>query len=496
MKQAVISFADVAITYASGVEAVRGITFQINEGECFALVGESGSGKTTLARATLGLLPAQTKINGSIRVNGIELIDASPKSLRRLRGLVIGFVSQDPFNACNPLARVSNHVAEAWLAHGSRPPAGAVAEALETLGIENAERRSKQYPHQWSGGMLQRAAIAAASSRHPQLIVADEPTSALDTDRADATLFALRSTKASVLLISHDINLVRRHADRIAVCRNGRIVEIGDTETVLSNPHHPFTKALLSDSDYSNELSGLGINRTAEVVLKAEGLSRVYGHGENMIHAVLKADLRVRRGEIIGIYGPSGCGKSTLLRLLAAIEPPTTGTVSMGSELPENDAKKPRNGRREKRGCVMPIFQDPMSSLDARWSAWRTITEPLMAKHRSDRPSRAARREIARSYLEKVELEEIDLESRPDELSIGQCQRISIARALVAEPELIVADEPTSALDASVAASVLRLLTAASETGIAIVIVSHNQSLLHAFCHRVLSMNNGSLETA
>lgn len=494
MKQTVISFEDVTITYANGVRAVRGVGFQVEKGECLALVGESGGGKTTLVRAALGLLPAQTKISGSIRIGGTEVVNADAETLRGLRGLVVGFVAQDPFNVCNPLDRVRDHVTEAWLAHGMRPPDGAVTDALEALGIRGAGKLARQYPHQWSGGMLQRATIAAAAAQRPQLIIADEPTSALDDDRADATLSALRSIAAAVLLISHDVNIVGRYVDRIAVCYDGRIVEIGEAEAVLQRPQHSYTIALLSAAPRAGDKMASPVKPCAEAVLEANGVSRVYGHGANNFRAVVKADLSVRQGEIVGIYGPSGSGKSTLLRVLATIELPTTGTISLGGKLAATSETRRLLDRRARSGFVMPIFQDPVSSLDRHWAIWRTVTEPLMAKHRRDRPSRAKRREIARERLAQVGLTQVDLEARPDELSIGQCQRVSIARALTAEPALIVADEPTSALDASVSAAILRLLAAASEQGIAIVIVSHDRAMLRALCHRVLRMRDGVLD--
>lgn len=493
IEQPVISFEDVTVTYANGHQAVRGMTFQVEEGECLAIVGESGSGKTTIARSALGLLPIGTKISGSIRLSNTNVIDANAGTLRRLRGLVAGFVAQDPFAACNPLSRVGDHVAEAWRVHGMQPTEGSVTAALESLGIINAKVAARRYPHQWSGGMLQRATIAAANAHQPQLIIADEPTSALDADRADSTIALLRSMGAAVLLVSHDINLVARHADRIAVCYQGCIVEIGKTNDVLNNPRQPYTVDLISATPRAIDKKPPALNNTTELVLEAKGLSRTYQTGAETVSAVVSADLSVARGEIVGIYGESGCGKSTLLRLLAAIELPTTGTVSFGGELVTNCDTRRLLSARARSGYVMPIFQDPVSSLDRRWPIWRIVTEPLMAKHRKDRLSREERCILAREHLDSVGLEEINLDSRPDELSIGQCQRLSIARALIADPSLIVADEPTSALDPLVGARILHLLATASKKGIAIVIVSHDQRMLNALCHRVLSMREGRL---
>lgn len=492
--QPVISFENVTVTYANGNQAICGATFRVESGECLALVGESGSGKTTMARAAMGLLPTGTKISGSICVAGREVVNADATTLRGLRGLVVGLVGQDPFGACNPLDRVSDHVAEAWLAHGMQPPPKAVNEALEKLGIADPNIVARRYPHQWSGGMLQRATIAAARAHRPQLIVADEPTSALDADLADTTIALLRSKGTAVLLVSHDINLVARHADRIVICYQGNIVEIGRTDDVLNHPQDKYTVDLVSSGSRALDKKTSNRNAGTETVLEAKGLSRVYTTRSETVRAVGSADLSVMRGEIVGICGKSGCGKSTLLRLLATIELPTTGTVEFGGRLVTNGETNHLLDVRARSGYVMPIFQDPMSSLDRRWPIWRTVTEPLMAKHRATRPSGIERRKIARLRLKQVGLEEVNLEARPEELSIGQCQRVSIARALVAEPALIVADEPTSALDTLVAAKVLKLLTAASEQGVAIVIVSHDQMMLNALCHRVLSMRQGVLK--
>lgn len=493
MNQHAISFENVNITYANGFCAARDVSFAVEAGECLAIVGESGSGKTTLARAALGLLPAKASVSGSIRVAETEIVGASNRTLRSLRGLVVGFVAQDPFAACNPLARVNSHIAEAWRVHALEPPENSIVDSLEKLGIENAAIRARKYPHEWSGGMLQRATIAAATAHRPRLIIADEPTSALDASRADSILTILRLTGAAVLLVSHDINLVARHAQRIAVCYDGQIIEINSVREVLERPRHPYTISLLNSVPRDDRKSVAAIETTAEVVLEAENLSCVYGHGENALSAVKRADLQVRRGEIVGIYGDSGSGKSTLLRLLATIETASSGTIRLGGEASASDGSENLASKKARNGFVMPIFQDPIASLDRRWAIWRSVTEPLMAKHRGRFPSKAERREIARISLAEVGLSEVNSDAKPFELSVGQCQRVSIARALTAEPALIVADEPTSALDVSVSATILRLLARISGRGTAIVVVSHDEAMLRALCHRVLRMREGVL---
>ena len=491
MKQSVITFQNVSVVYANGFRAVRGVSFEIGAGECLAIVGESGSGKTTISRAALGLLPAGTTVTGSIRIGATEIIGAPAKVLRNLRGLVVGFVAQEPFSSFNPLARIYNHIAEAWRVHRLDAPRNRIINSLEKIGIGNAEKSSLKYPHQWSGGMLQRAEIVAAGAHQPELIIADEPTSALDASRADETLTMLRGCGAALLLVSHDINLVAKHASRIAVCYQGEIVEIGAAKQIIENPQHSYTKVLL-DAVPREKLSA-PFEERADVVLEGKDLNHVYGHREIAVKAVVKANLQVRRGEIVGICGNSGCGKSTLLRLLATIETPSSGEVFLGGEIVTSGETTKIFGKKARGGFVMPIFQDPLSSLDSRWAIWRIVTEPLTAKHLAEKPSRKERREIAGKILTEVGLKEIDLEARPPELSVGQCQRVCIARALLAKPALIIADEPTSALDASVSQTILRLLARIAETGAAIVIVSHDEKVLKALCHRVLRMREGVL---
>lgn len=492
MKDATLIFENVTITYPNGFCAARDVRLRVEAGECLALVGESGSGKTTLARAALGLLPKGARIAGSIRVGGTEIIGACEAELRSLRGRVVGFVAQDPFAACDPLSQVKTHVAEAWRAHGMRPPEGAITNKLQSLGIVNAAHVARSFPHQWSGGMLQRAVIAAASAHEPKLIIADEPTSALDSMRADETLRSLRHTKAAILLISHDFNHVATHADRIAVLRAGRLVETSDTQTVLRQPQHPYTVELLNAFSPAHTITPASFAEGA-LVIEADNLSRIYGHGDAAVRAVRAASLRVSSGEVVGIHGASGCGKSTLLRLLATIESPTSGTIKLGGELATQGGSTRLLTARTRSGYVMPIFQDPVGSLDRRWAIWRTVTEPLTASHHKIRLSRSARREKAREQLAQVGLAKVDLDARPDELSVGQCQRVAIARALVAQPSLIIADEPTSALDTSVAATILRLLADAARKNTAIVIVSHDRQILRAICHRVVEMKDGVL---
>lgn len=246
MTQPALAVRNLDVTYANGAHAVRSVDLAVEPGRCLGLVGESGSGKSTVVNAVLGLLPRTARVVGSVRVDGTELVGVSEAVLRRLRGKALGLVAQDPMASFDPLMSVAGSVAEAWRVHHERPRDHAVDRALEALGIDNAHVRARLRPHMWSGGMLQRAAIAAAEAHHPRVIVADEPTSALDADRADAVLTALRSTGSAVLLVSHDLALVAAHADDVAVMYAGEVIEQGTADAVLRRPRHPYSRALLA----------------------------------------------------------------------------------------------------------------------------------------------------------------------------------------------------------------------------------------------------------
>ena len=535
-----------ALTYPGGNHAVRDVSFSLDPGECLALVGESGCGKTSIARAIAGLLPAGVETSGHIWFKGKDIANLEETEFRRLRGREIGYVAQDPFEACDPLSTIADHLAEAWKAHGMAIDWPSVLPRLEELGISNAIERIRQFPHQWSGGMLQRATIIAASAHDPALIVADEPTSALDADHADITLDILRRAGKALLIVSHDLDLVARHADRIAVCYAGQIVEIGEAAQVSASPRHPYTRGLglalprqkrllpqalpgspprldkpiagcafaprCADARERCEMDmppladgvacwtkGLTHHTVIEPqyrqppppdaadIVSVRRLSKSYG----LVRAVQCEALDIRRGEIVGITGPSGCGKSTLLRLLATLEAPTEGELVFGFETRTIRDVQGRTFLQAAPGMIMPIFQDPARSLNPRWPVWRSVAEPTVRGRWSW--SRKAEKDFARAQLASVGLAHIDIEARPGELSVGQCQRVAIARALAAQPAFIVADEPTSALDSAASANIIQLLDAAARSGTAIAMVSHDRKLLESLCDRVLPMRHGVL---
>jgi peptide/nickel transport system ATP-binding protein len=486
MTEPLLRIRGLAVRYSSGPAVLDGLDLDVHRGECLALVGESGCGKTTLARTVLGLLPRHATVSGTIDFLGNDISQASAKSRRALLGQHLGYVAQDPYAACDPIRSVRHHIEEAWRAHGAAAPPGVIEERISALGIGAAATRLRDRPYQWSGGMLQRASISAATVYDPELVLADEPTSALDAELADGVLHAVRRASRSLLLISHDLRLVENHADRIAVLRHGRIVETGRTGSITSAPAHEYTRQLLTAADTIRSAprpaqETQGAPGTPPVVT-IDRVSVTYRSGSTTIQALRDASLTVHTGEIVGIAGPSGSGKSTLLRIASGTEEPGSGTVRFADGQPSAP-----------RGYVMPIFQDPVASLDRRWPIWRSITEPATVTRHLSRPERLR---LAREALAQVSLSELDPHRLPGQLSVGQCQRVAIARALIARPALIVADEPTASLDVTTAAEIVDLLRLARQSGVAIALVSHDEALLAAVADRIVRVRDGQTARA
>ncbi|TKJ18279.1 ATP-binding cassette domain-containing protein [Blastococcus sp. CCUG 61487] len=479
------------VTFADGFRGLVDVDLVVPHGGRLGVVGSSGCGKTTLVRTVLGLLPPGTQVTGTVRVDGREVTGCSERELRSRRGTDIGYVAQDPYAACDPLHRVERHVTEAWTAHRRRPPDGVVAERLSGVGIPDAARRAAQYPHQWSGGMLQRATTVAGTAHEPLLTLADEPTSALDAELSDGLLELLRRTCRSLVLVSHDLALVARHTDEVLVLDGGRVVERGAAGTVLGRPAHEVTRLLVAASTPApRAASTASAPPSGMPAVRLTGVGRTYASGGSAVPAVRGVDLDVHAGEVVGVVGRSGSGKSTLLRLAAGLEPPDTGRVLLAGA----DAW-PRASRRRvvrpRAGWAMPVFQDPVASLDRRWPLWRTVTEPLVLA--GGRLSRAERRRRTAEALADVGLGEVDVDRRPATLSVGQCQRVAVVRALIARPALVVADEPTASLDVDAAAAVAALLRAAADDGAAVLVVSHDEPRLASYADRLVRMADGEL---
>ncbi|MCK6080009.1 ABC transporter ATP-binding protein [Microbacterium sp. EYE_5] len=493
---------DLAVSYTVGGRtrtAVDGASFSVERGEVVAIVGESGSGKSTTAHAVLRLLARNATVDaGSIRFAGEEVSRLSARQWRAVRGRRIGLIPQDPATSLNPVKRVGPQVAEPLVIHGIASRRAAEQQAVELLrlaGIPEPEARAQQFPHQFSGGMTQRALIATALAAEPDLVIADEPTSALDVTVQQQILDHIdglsRRLGTAVLLITHDLAVASDRAHRIVVMQHGRIVEQGPTAAVLGDPRHPYTRALI---DAAPGLRSAPIARVprrqpddAQPLLELTGVSKEFAlPGRRTLRAVDDVSLTVGRGETLAIVGESGSGKSTTARLALRLETPTSGRIRFdGIDLGAADAAEVRAVRRR----LQLVYQNPFASLDPRFTIEQVIDEPLRAFREGDRPARAAR---VRELLDQVALPSGVATRRPAELSGGQRQRVAIARALALRPDLVVLDEAVSALDVSVQAQVLALLTEIQDaTGVSYLFISHDLAVVREISDRVAVMSAG-----
>jgi microcin C transport system ATP-binding protein len=486
-----------------GALAVNDVTFAIWRGERVALVGESGSGKTVTALAILRLL-RDAEVSGAIRFAGEELNAKSEREMRGLRGSDIAMIFQEPMTALNPLYTIGEQIAETILTHEGVSAPEARRRAVELLartGVGEPEKRVLSYPHQLSGGQRQRAMIAMALACRPRLLLADEPTTALDvTIRTQIVdlLLALQEQEAArrgmaVLMITHDLNLVRRFAQRVAVMEQGVLVESGPVERIFAQPQHPYTRRLIESRPRRAVHPVLPI---APTVLDARDVSvsfrtRLPGVGgwfrAGRFAAVSNASLAVRQGETLGIVGESGSGKSTLAMALLGLQRTSQGAIEFqGRSLASYTGRE----RALLRSHMQVVFQDPYGSLSPRHTIERIVGEGL-ALHRPELDA-ATRRDKVVAILREVGIDRTALARYPHEFSGGQRQRIAIARALVLEPRLVVLDEPTSALDVSIQQQVLALLTGLQHKyNLGFVFISHDLAVIGAMAHRVAVMQNG-----
>ncbi len=473
---------------------VNGVSFTLSAGETLALVGESGSGKSLTALSILQLLPPGALCTGSVTLDGQPMLDAGPAALHQARGGTAGIVFQEPMTSLNPLHRIGRQVGEAMSLHGTRPARGAVAALLAEVGFPDAERRLDAFPHQLSGGQRQRVMIAMALANNPRLLIADEPTTALDvTIQAqilDLLARARRARGLALLLISHDLNVVRRVADRVCVMKDGVIVEHGLVADVFARPQHPYTRMLIAAEPSGQPRP---IPAGAPEVARAENLGVTFSVSRGLlrrqvgtVRAVDGVSLHIREGETLGLVGESSSGKSTAGLALLRMQAATGRIVVLGQDITALSQSQLRPLRRR----MGIVFQDPYGSLSPRMSMGEIVGEGLQV-HEPGLP-RAARTARVLDALREVGLPADAAGRYPHEFSGGQRQRVAIARAMVLQPRLVVLDEPTSALDRSVQAGIVDLLRGLQDRhGLAYLFISHDLAVVRALAHRVMVLRAG-----
>jgi microcin C transport system ATP-binding protein len=480
-----------------GQAVVRDLCLDIRPGECLALVGESGSGKSVTAHSILQLLPqSEAQTTGSIRYRGQELIGADPKVLRELRGNRIAMIFQEPMTSLNPLHTIEKQIGETLLLHrglGGKAAQARILELLGLVGIQKPKERLKAYPHQLSGGQRQRVMIAMALACEPELLIADEPTTALDVTVQRKILLLLKSLQQrlgmSLLLISHDLNLVRSIAQRVCVMKAGEIVEQAPCETLFTEPKHPYSCVLLNA-----EPEGEALPRDErENVLEVDDLKVefVVGGGlfqrKQYLRAVDGISLSIQRGKTLGIVGESGSGKSTLGQAILRLLDSEGSIRFQGEALDGLNQKQMRPWRRQ----MQVVFQDPFGSLSPRMSVAQIISEGLEVHCESSADE--CDEQVIR-VLKEVGLDPQSRHRYPHEFSGGQRQRIAIARALVLKPALILLDEPTSALDRTVQKQVVALLRQLQEKhGLTYLFISHDLAVVRALAHDMIVIKDGKV---
>ena len=489
----VLQLEDLVVAYPGSADpTLDGLTLSLQRGERLALVGPSGCGKSTVARAVLGLLPEGSRSQGRL-----ELLGSDPRRLRRgalnrLRGEAVGLVFQDPMTRLNPLISIGDHLRDTLSAHGAQ--AARAEELLQRVGI--GPERMNSYPHQFSGGMRQRVAIALAMALQPPLVIADEPTTSLDVAVAGqvmAELTALcQEAGSALLLITHDLAMAGRWCQRMAVMQDGRLLEEASASEVLLQPQQPLTQRLVAAAR-QREGGATPEAPATPVVLELHQLRCWHRLGgwpwqPQWLRSVDGISLRLHAGQTLGIVGPSGCGKSTLCRALMGLNPVRGGEVMLqGRDLRRLQGQELRQARQR----LQMVFQDPLACLNPAMTVIDAVADPLLI-HGLASPGQA--REQARTVLASVGLDASLAQRLPRQLSGGQQQRVAIARALVLQPAVLLCDESVSMLDAEVQAEVLQLLRQLQQQlGVAILFVTHDLGVASGFCHRVVVLDQGRI---
>ncbi|RVC60254.1 MAG: ABC transporter ATP-binding protein [Mesorhizobium sp.] len=482
---------------------LKGVELAVAPGEVMGLVGESGSGKSMTALTVMRLLPFAARASGRVTFDGIDILAASEDQMCALRGDDIGMVFQEPMTALNPVKTIGEQVAEGirWHTNASRAEAEEQARRiLDRVGLLSAKFPLSRYPHELSGGQRQRVVIAIACALKPKLLIADEPTTALDVVLQAQILDLLRDLVAEnrmgLLLISHDLAVVTEMADKITILRHGEVMEAGDTARTLSGQLHPYTRQLAQASMHVPARPRPHTAGSARPLLQVEGVTRDYpGRRGSMfrraapIRAVDDVSLSIEPGQSVALVGRSGCGKSTLARMILALDKSTSGTIRFSGEtITGRSEAELKPARRD----MQVVFQDPYGSFDPRQKVEKLVAEPLHVLDKT--PANAERRELVAHALHEVGLGPRDMDKYPHEFSGGQRQRLSIARAIITRPKLVVADEPVSALDVSIRAQILDLFAELNQKlGIAYLFITHDLTVARAITDEVLVMHEGRI---
>lgn len=481
-------------------DAVKNISFAINQGETLALVGESGSGKSVTAHSILGLLPypAASHPSGSILFEGKELLGKGEDYLKEFRGNQIGMIFQEPMTALNPLHSIEKQISEVLFVHKNLSKKAAkerVLELLDLVGFKDGSNRLEALPHQLSGGQRQRVMIAMALACDPKLLIADEPTTALDVTIQAGIIKLLKQLQkqfnTGLLLISHDLSMVSQIADNIAVMRQGEIVEMGTTHQILTAPTHPYSQALVA-AEPSGHPTPLASNpekilQISNIEVTFDAKSSWFGKKKEGFKAVNDISIELHQGETLGVVGESGSGKSTLAYALLKLLKSSGSIIFMGKDIAPLSMKELRPYRSK----MQIVFQDPFSSLNPRLSIAQIIAEGLEVHQKLNQ------QELEAAVIQSLEEVGLSADVRfryPHEFSGGQRQRISIARALVLKPKLLVLDEPTSALDRSIQAEVIDLLRNLQQKHqLSYLFISHDLKVVRAMSHRIMVMKQGKI---